>query len=115
MTQKNFRKKLRNNPTPQEVVLWSRLRRKQLGYKFRRQHSFDRYVVDFYCRELQLVIELDGWQHKDEFSGNKEIERTKYLENKELYILRFWNNEINNNIDNVVQRIVDTCSKLNDK
>lgn len=109
---KSLRKKLRNNPTPQEVILWSRLRRKQLGYKFRRQHSIGNYIVDFYCKELQLVIELDGWQHKEEFGGKKESERTRFLKNKNLYILRFWNNDVNNSIDNVVQKIIDVCKEL---
>jgi len=109
---KELRRMLRNNLTPQEIILWSRLRRKQLGYKFRRQHSMGNYVVDFYCKELQLVIELDGWQHKKEFSGEKEDRRTKFLESKGLYVLRFWNNEINNNIDSVVQEIIVVCEEL---
>ncbi len=109
---KYIRKKLRNNPTPQEIILWSRLRRKQIGYKFRRQHSFGKYIVDFYCKELQLVIELDGWQHKEEFSGDFEKKRTKFLQDRNLCILRFWNNNVNDNIDSVIQRIVDICDEL---
>jgi very-short-patch-repair endonuclease len=64
--QKEIRKKLRNSATPQEIILWSRLKRKQLGYKFRRQQSFGKYIVDFYCPLKNLVIELDGWQHKEQ-------------------------------------------------
>ncbi len=107
-----LRRKLRNNPTPQEVILWSRLRRKQLGFKFRRQHSIGKYIVDFYCKELQLVIELDGWQHKEEFSGKYENTRTDFLKRKGLYILRFWNNDVNDNIDYVVQKIMNICERL---
>ena len=102
---KQIRKKLRNKATPQEILLWSRLKRNQIGFKFRRQHSFGNYIVDFYCKEKKLVIELDGWQHKDEFSGKTERIRTEFLERKNLKILRFWNNEINNNLDGVMLKI----------
>jgi very-short-patch-repair endonuclease len=109
---KGIGRNLRNNATPQEIIIWSRLRKKQLGYKFRRQHSFERYVVDFYCKELMLVIEIDGWQHKKKFNGEKEDIRTKFLESKGLYILRFWNNDVNNNIEGVMQKIYDVCDEL---
>ncbi|NTW76127.1 MAG: endonuclease domain-containing protein, partial [Candidatus Moranbacteria bacterium] len=78
---------LRKSSTPQEIILWSRLRRIALGFKFRRQHSISPYVVDFYCPEKKLVIELDGWQH-----GKKceyDAERTVYLESLGLSVLRF--------------------------
>ncbi|MGW8185234.1 MAG: endonuclease domain-containing protein [Candidatus Moraniibacteriota bacterium] len=104
-TNKKIRRILRKNPTPQEIILWSRIRRNQMGYKFRRQHSFGNYVVDFYCKERLLIIEIDGWQHGDEFSGEKEKERTKYLKSKGFKVLRFWNNEINNNLESVILRI----------
>ncbi|HBI17354.1 MAG TPA: DNA (cytosine-5-)-methyltransferase [Candidatus Moranbacteria bacterium] len=102
---KQLRKVLRKNSTPQEIILWSRLEKKQLGYKFRRQHSFDNYIVDFYCKEKSLIIEVDGWQHKEEFSGEREKIRTEFLENKGFNVLRFWNNEINNNLEGVILRI----------
>jgi len=54
---------LRNKQTPQEIILWSRLRREQLGSKFRRQHSIGGYIADFYCPSKKLVIEIDGSQH----------------------------------------------------
>lgn len=102
---KKIRRILRKNSTPQEIILWSRIKRNQLGYKFRRQHSFDNYIVDFYCKEKKLIVELDGWQHKEEFSGEKEKIRTEFLESKGFKVLRFWNNEINNNLEGVVLRI----------
>jgi very-short-patch-repair endonuclease len=60
---KDRRSDLRTNQTPQEVLLWSRIRREQLNFKFRRQHSIGGYIVDFYCPMKRLVIEIDGSHH----------------------------------------------------
>ena len=57
------RKELRNNSTPQEILLWSKLKHSQVGFKFRRQHSIGGYIVDFYCPAKKLIIELDGKHH----------------------------------------------------
>lgn len=102
---KNFRKTLRNSATPQEVLLWSRLRRNQLGHKFRRQHSIGKYIVDFYCPDKKMVIEIDGSQHMD---NSSDIKRTAYLEDLNFMILRFWDNEINNNLDGVLLKIMES-------
>lgn len=102
------RKLLRKSATPQEIILWSHLRKKQLGYKFRRQHSIGKYIVDFYCTEKKLIIELDGWQHREENNGGYDIERTNFLESLGCKVLRFWNNEINKNIGGVVLKIEDS-------
>ena len=101
--QKVIRKKLRSSATPQEIILWSRLKGKQLGCKFRRQQSLGKYIVDFYCPEKNLVIELDGWQHEEQIEYDKN--RSNFLESLNLKILRFWNNDINNNLDNVILEI----------
>lgn len=100
---KENRQKLRKSATPQEVILWSILKRKQLGYKFRRQYSIGKYIVDFYCPERKLIIELDGWQHKE----NKQYDhdRSGYFRDLGLSIVRFWNNDVNNNIEGVILRI----------
>jgi very-short-patch-repair endonuclease len=105
---KQVRKSLRKNTTPQEAILWSRLRRSELGIKFRRQHAFGKYIVDFYCPALKLVIEIDGSQHED--NQNYDTERTKYLESFGIRVLRFWNNEINKNIDGVMLKIQEYIS-----
>jgi len=94
---------LRNNATPQEVILWSRLRRNGLGYKFRRQESIGKYIVDFYCPEKKLIVEIDGWRHKE--NETYDNDRTTYLESLGLKILRFWNNEVNDNLEGVILRI----------
>jgi len=99
------RKALRRDSTPQEIILWSRLRNKQLGYKFRRQHSFDNYIVDFYCPKKNLIVEVDGSQHIDQ--KEYDAERTRYFKTRGLRVVRFWNSEINNNIQGVVMRIME--------
>jgi len=99
------RRKLRNSMTPQEIILWSKLRREQLGCKFRRQHSIGNYIIDFYCPDRKIIIELDGWQHKREKDVKYDIKRTQYFEKLGLKVLRFWNNEVNNNLDGVVLKI----------
>ncbi len=97
------RKELRNNSTVHERILWSYLRGRNLGYKFQRQHSIGPYITDFYCAQKRLVIELDGHQHIE----NKEydLERTNYLESLKYKVLRFWNDEINNNMEGVILKI----------
>ncbi len=102
---KTKRKTLRKSATPQKIILWSRLRRNQLGIKFRRQHSIGNYILDFYCSEKKLAIELDGWQHKE----NKlyDNERTAFLHDLNIRVLRFWNNEINDNLEGVISKIIE--------
>ncbi len=100
------RRALRKNATPQEIILWSRIRNIQLGKKFRRQHSIGPYIVDFYCPENQLVIEVDGSQHFDEDDVLYDKQRTRFLESQGCVVLRFANNEVNTNIDGVLMRIV---------
>ena len=95
---------LRKNQTPQESILWARLRRSQLRCKFKRQYSVGPYVLDFYAPIKKLAIEIDGSQHLENKEYDKE--RTSYLSVLGIRVLRFWNNEINANIDGVVNKIV---------
>jgi very-short-patch-repair endonuclease len=103
------RKELRNNQTPQERKLWNYLRSSTISSKFERQHSIGPYIVDFYCARQKLVIELDGKQHLD----NKEYdaERTRYLEALGFKVLRFWNEEIDSHISDVLTIIKNACNK----
>lgn len=101
-----IRKKFRKSSTPQEVILWSRLRRNQLGYKFRRQHSIGKYIVDFYCAKKKLVIEIDGSQHIEKQKEYDE-QRDVYLKDLGFDVLRFWDNEINNNLDGALVKIME--------
>ena len=104
---KKFRKDLRNNATPQEVILWSRLRRSQLGFKFRRQHSIGKYIVDFYCPIKNLIVEVDGGQHDELGQRRYDENRTKYFESLGFKVLRFWDNDVNNNLSSVVSEIIN--------
>jgi very-short-patch-repair endonuclease len=105
-SKKAFRKSLRNSLTPMEAVLWQCLQRRQLlGQKFRRQISIGRYIVDFYCPDKKLVIELDGDAH---FSHNIDVyedERTRFLESQGLTVIRFENDELKQSLDWVLERI----------
>ena len=101
------RKNLRNNMPKAEIILWSKIKNKQVnGYKFRRQYGIDKYVVDFYCTELKLAIEIDGDIH---FMENEKEEydkvRQKKIESLGIKFLRFQNLEIYNNLNGVVSTI----------
>ena len=105
---KNRRVELRKNQTPQEVLLWARLRGTQLGFKFKRQHSVGPYILDFYCPDKKLAVELDGSQHLQNKEYDKE--RTSYLLILGVETIRFWNNEVNTNMNGVIQKIISKLS-----
>jgi len=101
---------LRQNQTEAEAKLWSRLRAHRMaGVQFRRQHAIGKYVVDFCSPRSKLIIELDGSQHLDQVEYD--LERTKYLEAKGYRVLRFWNNEVMNEIDAVLNVIWTEINK----
>jgi very-short-patch-repair endonuclease len=105
-TLKDKRKHLRNNPTQAEAFLWGYLKNGQLeGRKFRRQSSIKSFIVDFYCPEQKLVIELDGDFHFDEKVRQDDERRTKLLEREGLRVIRFENKEVLLNLDNVLAEI----------
>jgi len=94
--------------TNAEQHLWYQLRRKQVcGFRFRRQHPFERFVLDFYCLEVKLAIELDGGQHNEPDIKAHDSERSEFLACHGIQVLRFWNNEVFTNIDAVLQHIYD--------
>ncbi len=101
-----FARDLRKNMTDAEQLLWQCLRGKQLdGFKFRKQHPLDRFVLDFYCVSCKIAIELDGGQHNIEEGIKRDAERTAYLEKCGIRVLRFWNHEVFKNLDGVLKRI----------
>jgi len=103
--------KLRKEPTPVERKLWAYLRGNNLNdVNFRRQHAFGNFIVDFVSVKKKLVIELDGSQHLEQ--EKYDVERTKYLESLGYKVIRFWNNDVVNDIEGVV-RAIETA--LNDK
>jgi very-short-patch-repair endonuclease len=96
---------LRKRQTFAEELLWQYLKTKPLGFKFRRQHAYWTYILDFYCHALKLVIEVDGSIHnEEEVKKNDEI-RQKHLENDKLFVLRFTNDEIRLNKKKVIKQI----------
>jgi very-short-patch-repair endonuclease len=97
---------LRENMTEAEKLLWEKLKDRRLfHYKFRRQHPIDIFIVDFYCHPIRLVVEIDGGYHLNSEQKEYDIGRSAELENWELKIIRFANNEIFKNLDNVVAKI----------
>ena len=97
---------LRKNQTPQEKILWNLLRnRKFHNLKFKRQVPFGRYVADFFCEEKKIIIELDGGQHNEYENMIYDTERTKYFEKEGYKVIRFWNNEIDKNIEGVYLKL----------
>ena len=93
--------------TDAERKVWSVLRGKETGFSFRRQHQIGQYIVDFVCLERQLVIECDGGQHTED----ADRERTQFLEKEGFKVLRFWNNDILQNIEGVYEAIMMELKK----
>ena len=102
---KDRRKELRKDATPVEILLWEKLRRKQLGFKFFRQYSVGMYILDFYCPIRRIAIELDGGHHAEAENKIYDQERTQFLKNLDIEVLRFWNTEVFEDIEKVVKRI----------
>lgn len=103
---KNFRKILRKNQTEAERKIWNCVRNKKLlGFKFFRQYSIGNCILDFYCPFCRLAIEVDGGQHSREVDKSYDKLRTEFLNEKRIKVLRFWNNEVLNNIDGIIQVI----------
>ena len=101
-------KELRKKATPVEKILWEKLRNRQLhGLKFRRQHPLGTFIVDFYCPAQRLVIELDGDIHR--YKEAEDHARNELLEVKGYKVIRFWNNEVEENLDKVLEAIKESC------
>ena len=102
---------LRQNQTEAEAKLWSRLRAHRMaGVQFRRQHAIGNYIVDFCSPRRKLIIELDGSQHLDQ--AEYDAKRTKHLEAKGYRVLRFWNNDVMNDIEIVLNTIWNEINKV---
>lgn len=111
----DFARHLRQDATDAEAALWQCLRSRQLGVKFRRQHPIGHYTVDFACEEARLIVELDGGQHNDAAHQTYDKKRSKHLEQSNWRILRFWNNDVLENMDGVVQTIQDALTRNHQK
>jgi len=103
-------KKLRREMTPAEKILWKELRTNKLnGLHFRRQQIVHGYFADFYCHQHELIVELDGGIH--ELQKEYDVEREEYLAALGFRIMRCTNEEINNNLRDVLQRIIEACKE----
>ena len=110
---KEYRQILRRTTTPTESMLWRRLKGKQLdGLRFRQQHGYGPYVLDFYCPSLRLCIELDGNIHDEEQVRLKDEERTEFLLEQRIHVLRFRNEDVENDVEGVLERIREYINRV---
>ena len=108
----NLARQFRREPTPEEEILWQLLRNKKLsGYKFRRQHVLNGYILDFYCPRKRFCIELDGQQHYTTEGKEYDSDREKNLKESKVDFLRFPNHELENP-DYVLERILKKLQSL---
>ncbi|MGH8557292.1 MAG: endonuclease domain-containing protein [Methylococcales bacterium] len=109
MNLKNARE-LRKNATDCERLLWQHLRAHRLqGFKFKRQQPLGIYIVDFVCFETRLIVEADGGHHAEQ--TDYDTRRDDWLRGQGFSVLRFWNNDILNNTEGVLELIVEVCEK----
>jgi very-short-patch-repair endonuclease len=103
-------RQLRHDQTEVEKKLWARLRARQInGVKFRRQHPIGPFIADFCCFEQRLVVELDGGQHASKTADDQR--RSASLAKRGYRVLRFWDNEVMENIDGVLQQIAESLGE----
>ena len=108
-----FAKAMRHVATDAENLLWQRFRAKRfMELKFRRQQVIEPYIVDFYCHEIGLVIELDGGQHNTEDDRAYDVERTQFLETLGLTVVQYWNSDVLGRVDVVLEDLWQVCSEL---
>lgn len=108
-----FAKSMRHTATDAEALMWQLLRAKRfMNLKFRRQQVIAPYIVDFYCHEIGLVIELDGGQHGTDDAVEYDAERTKFLEALGLTVMRYWNHDVLGRTEVVLEDLWNVCSQL---
>jgi len=111
---KQIRKNLRNqsHDVACEKIFWQKIRRNQIGYKFRRQFGIGKYVVDFYCPKLRLAVEIDGASHVMAKQAKTDKEREIYLESLNIKIKRYNNIDVKNNSEEVLNNLIVFCNNL---
>jgi very-short-patch-repair endonuclease len=110
---KERRRSLRSNMPRAEILIWSKLKNKQLGgLKFRRQHSMGPYILDFYCPAFRFAIEIDGDTHAGEEEERKDRIRQRYIESLGVQFIRFSNSEVIENIEGVLEKILSILPPL---
>ena len=109
---KNIRRKLRKQNVLAEKILWSRLRNKQQGFRFRRQYSIGNYIVDFYIPEIKLAIEIDGATHSSKEEKRADEKKKNFIEKFEVKLIRYTNIDIFENLDAVLEDILDKGKRI---
>jgi len=104
--QKGKRKNLRNNSTVPEQILWQYLKNKKLGVKFRRQHGIGNYIVDFYCPELKLAIEIDGATHSEAEEVEYDTRRDNFLRMQGVEVRRYTNVNVKNSTGGIIEDLM---------
>lgn len=108
----SFRRDLRQQMTKSEVVLWKYLKGDNLGFRFRRQHSIGKYIVDFYCPSLKLAIEVDGLTHNNGVVFKRDGIKQKFLERNSIIVKRYDSQSVLRSIRQVVENLYFTCKQL---
>ncbi len=109
-TLKEKARHLRNKCTLSETLLWSEIRRKSLGYEFHRQVAIDEFIVDFYCHELRLAIEVDGSSHEGKYEYD--LQRQKRLESFGVIFIRFENTDVKRNMKDVIRNLINIITEI---
>ncbi|HJS17339.1 MAG TPA: endonuclease domain-containing protein [Anaerolineales bacterium] len=105
-------REMRHPQTPAEATLWRALRNRSLKYKFRRQHPIENFIIDFYCAQVKLCIEVDGATHLEPSQVEYDAVRTAYLEDLGYQVIRFTNDEVRYNLNAVVEKIVNEIESI---
>ncbi len=104
-TKTELARKLRRTQSNSEAIFWREVRGRLLaGFKFRRQVPIDKYIADFVCESAKLIVELDGHQHAD--TKEADLRRTTVLESKGYRLIRFWNDDVYDNLDGVMMEVL---------
>jgi|SRR5208282_4428850 len=104
-------RRLRQESTDAARKLWARLRNRQLGFRFRREHPIGPYFADFCCIEAQLIVEVDGQHHDEPPQRRYDEERTRFLEQAGFRVLRFWDGEVLKETDSVIRRVTSALAE----
>lgn len=105
-------RRLRREATPFERLVWSKIRLRQLGFVFRRRHPVGPYILDFYCPELKLCIEIDGDSHGVDGASAGDARRTAFLERKGITVIRFRNSGVRGDLMGAADRILEICQAI---
>ncbi len=112
---KELARQLRNNATKAEIRLWQNLKRDQMGYDFHRQKPIGNYIADFFCHDLKLVIEIDGYSHSFEEVVANDLQKESAFEKLGLTVIRFDDREVMNELNSVLKAIENYIADFEEK